>query len=156
MDLTHHVAALQATLEDVAGEDEAAQALAARMAAALVPALQLQLLDLLGEVALDVSRQLPDGRLDLQLAGRDAVLVYRGEQVDPSPGPSDDDGSETARLTLRMPESVKAAVERAAESESVSVNAWLVGAARVRLSHSTLRAPVTGLSTRRITGYVQG
>ena len=155
MDLTPHVAALRMALEDVAGDDAAGQAAADRMAAALTPALQLQLLDLLGEIALDVSAQLPDGRLDLQLAGRDPVLVYRG--IDPAPPTAtDDEGSETSRLTLRMPESLKAAIESAAAADDVSTNAWLVGAARARLTTSPRRSPNPSTSTRRITGYVQG
>ena len=155
MDLTPHVAALRMALEDVAGDDAAGQAAADRMAAALTPALQLQLLDLLGEIALDVSAQLPDGRLDQQLAGRDPVLVYRG--IDPAPPTAtDDEGSETARLTLRMPESLKAAIESAAAADDVSTNAWLVGAARARLTTSPRRSPNPSTSTRRITGYVQG
>ena len=100
MDLTAHVTALQMALEDIAGDDEATLAMAHRMASALAPAMQLQVLDLLGEVALDVSSQLPDGRIDLQLAGRDAVLVYRAEQEAPAPRPSEDEGSETARYRL--------------------------------------------------------
>ena len=156
MDLTPHVAALRMALEDVAGDDAAGQAAADRMAAALTPALQLQLLDLLGEIALDVSAQLPDGRLDLQLAGRDAVLIYRAEQEAPAPRTSDDEGSETARLTVRMPESLKAAIESAAAADDVSTNAWLVGAARARLTTSPRRSPNPSTSTRRITGYVQG
>jgi hypothetical protein len=142
-------------LEDVAGDDAAGQAAADRMAAALTPALQLQLLDLLGEIALDVSAQLPDGRLDLQLAGRDPVLVYRG--IDPAPPTAtDDEGSETSRLTLRMPESLKTAVESAADAENISVNSWLVGAARTRLATNPPRSQNPSTSTRRITGYVQG
>lgn len=156
MDLTPHVTALQMTLEDIAGEDEAALALAHRMASALAPAMQLQVLDLLGEVALEVSSQLPDGRLDLQLAGRDAVLVYRADQEAPAPRPSDDEGSETARLTVRMPESLKAAIESASAADNVSTNAWLVGAARTRLTTNPRRSLNPSTSTRRITGYVQG
>ena len=156
MDLTPHVTALQMTLEDIAGDDEVALALAHRMASALAPAIQLQVLDLLGEVALEVSAQLPDGRLDLQLAGRDALLVYRAEQETPEPRTSDDEGSETARLTVRMPESLKAAIESAAAAENVSTNAWLVGAARTRLTANPRRSPNPSTSKRRITGYVQG
>ena len=155
MDLTPHVAALRMALEDVAGDDAAEQAAADQMAAALTPALQLQLLDLLGEIALDVSAQLPDGRLDLQLAGRDPVLVYRG--IDPAPPTAnDDEGSETSRLTLRMPESLKTAVESAADAENISVNSWLVAAVRLRLSPAPRRPPGSGSFAQRITGYVQG
>ena len=154
MDIGAHVAAIGAALEDISGEDEQSQALADRMTSALAPALHLQLLDLLGEVAMGVSDQLPDGHLDLQLAGRDAVLIYR-----PSPAvesrPPVDEGTDTARLTLRMPESLKNAIEVAAASDGLSTNAWLVSAARRRLS-PTSGAPSNPVSTkRRITGYVQ-
>ncbi len=107
-------------------------------------------------MALEVSSQLPDGRLDLQLAGRDAMLVYRAEQESPVPRTPDDEGSETARLTVRMPESLKAAIELAAAADNVSTNAWLVGAARTRLTANRHRSPNPSTSTRRITGYVQG
>jgi hypothetical protein len=153
MDITAHVTAIRGALEDVAGEGEAQQAMAGRMAAALAPALQLQLLDLLGEVALEVSQQLPDGHVDLQLAGRDVLLVYRAEPAAETPAPLD--GSETARLTLRMPDSLKSAIEAAADADGISTNAWLVAAARRRLS-PTPGATNHPVSTgRRITGYVQ-
>ena len=153
MDITAHVTELRGALEDIAGDDEAARALADRLVAALTPALQLQLLDVLGEVALDVSQQIPDGHLDLQLAGREVVLVYRHEQEAESPAAVA--GSETARLTVRMPESLKSAIEAAADADGISTNAWLVVAARRRLSPSP-GAPTNPVSTRhRITGYVQ-
>jgi hypothetical protein len=155
METTPHVTAIREALEAVAGDDEQAQALAHRMATALAPALHLQLLDLLGEVALEASRQLPEGRLDLQLAGRDAVLVYRPEPGVDAPTPVDE-GSETARLTVRMPEALKASIEAAADAEGVSTNAWLVAAARHHLSPTAGPRKGPASTGRRITGYVQG
>ena len=38
-----------------------------------------------------------------------------------------------SRINLRMPEHLKARVERAADAEALSVNAWLVRAATARL-----------------------
>lgn len=155
METTPHVTAIREALEAVAGDDEQAQALAHRMTTALAPALHLQLLDLLGEVALEASGQLPEGRLDLQLAGRDAVLVYRAEPAAEAPAATDESGTETARLTVRMPESLKSAIEAAADADGVSTNAWLVAAARRHLSPTAgpRRGPVS--TGRRITGYVQ-
>lgn len=154
MQTTAHVAALTEALAAVAGDDEQSQALAQRMATAMAPALHLQLLDLLGEIALETSEQLPDGRLDVQLAGRDAVLVYRAESQ-AEPRASAEEGSETARLTVRMPEALKAAIEAAADAEGVSTNAWVVAAARRHISPTTggRKGPVS--TSRRITGYVQ-
>ena len=153
MDITAHVTAIRGALEDIAGDDEAEQAAARRMAAAVAPALQLQLLDLLGEVALDVSQQLPDGHFDLQLAGREVLLVYRAEQAAETPAPVD--GSETSRLTVRMPDSLKSAIEAAADAEGTSTNAWLVAAARRRLAPTPGRLSNPVSTGRRITGYVQ-
>jgi hypothetical protein len=60
----------------------------------------------------------------------------------------------TARITLRLPESLKASVEAAAANEGVSVNTWLVRA---------LQRSVSGggggggfhRSGKRITGFSQ-
>ena len=151
METTPHVDAIRAALAAVAGEDPATAALADRMVAALGPALQLEILDLLGQVALEVSSQLPDGRIDLQLAGRDALLVYR-ETPSETPSTKNEETSETTRLTVRMPESLKAGIEAAADSEGISTNAWLINAARRALAPGTSRSRGPG---RRISGYVQ-
>jgi hypothetical protein len=44
----------------------------------------------------------------------------------PPPPPLEADDGATARINLRLPEHVKAAVEQAAARERLSVNAWLV------------------------------
>ena len=83
MDLTPHVAALRTGARGRRRRRRGRSRRGRPHGRGAGPALQLQLLDLLGEIALEVSAQLPDGRLDLQLAGRDPVLVYRG--IDPAP-----------------------------------------------------------------------
>jgi hypothetical protein len=66
-----------------------------------------------------------------------------------------DDGA-MSRINLRMPDHVKASIERAAASEGLSVNAWLVRAAAVALERAstnrqpTPRAPV---GRQRYTGW---
>ncbi|MDR1998708.1 MAG: toxin-antitoxin system HicB family antitoxin [Frankiaceae bacterium] len=55
---------------------------------------------------------------------------------DPSPPPAADEKDATARISLRLSESLKSEIEQAAEREAVSVNAWLVRAARHLLSRS--------------------
>jgi hypothetical protein len=154
MDIAAHVSAVQVALADLATDDEASTAAAQRLSAAIGPALQLQLLDLLGEVALEVSRQIPDGHLDLQLAGRDAALVYRADVPEAAPAPPDE-GSDTARLTLRMPDSLKTSVEAAAASQNISTNAWLIAAARRHLAPASHAGPNPVSSNRRISGYIQ-
>ena len=58
----------------------------------------------------------------------------------------------TARITLRLPDSLKVTLEKAAEAEGVSVNTWLVRALQRAVSSGGGRAVRSG---KRITGYAQ-
>jgi hypothetical protein len=126
MDITPYVEAVRADLEAVAGSDEASLALADRVGRALEPSLQLRLLDALGQAAQELSDQLPSGRVDVRLAGRDVQLAYAGEEPAADSPVEEDSGA--ARITLRLPEGLKARLEQQASRDSVSVNAWLVRA----------------------------
>ncbi|MFZ0322879.1 MAG: hypothetical protein WAN48_01980, partial [Actinomycetes bacterium] len=136
--------------------DEASAAVADRLVTALEPALQLQLLDLLGLAALELSDQLPSGHAELRVAGRDARLVFVDDPGGPraEAAPTDDTASDasTARLTLRMPESLKTAVEQAADAAGQSTNAWLVLAVRRALDSPKRRKRPIG---NRLSGYAQ-
>jgi len=155
VDITPHVAAIREALEAVAGDDDVSVAVADRLSQALAPAVQLQLLDLLGQVALEVSSQLPDGRVDLQLAGREVLLVVTDTAADPSGAPTlGDDDTAAARLTLRMSDAMKSAVEAAAETAGQSTNAWLVAAARQALDSRPARRRSGGIGSR-LSGYSQ-
>jgi predicted HicB family RNase H-like nuclease len=61
------------------------------------------------------------------------------------------DEAYTARISLRLPESLKVRLEAAAAREGVSVNTWLVQAL-LRHAHAEPRPPAGG-SRRRLTGY---
>jgi hypothetical protein len=149
MDLTPHIQALRDRLEDAAGDDDATLAVARRLSDILEAALTLQVLDLLGQAALELSDQLPHRHVELRLAGRDVHLVVAEETVPPGPP---DDGA-PARLTLRMSESLKAAVEAAATGSGVSTNAWLVASVKHALDTKPPRRRGGG---HRLTGYAQG
>ena len=128
MDLTPYLDAVRADLEAVSGSDEATVAVAERLVRALEPSLQLRLLEALGQAAQELNEQLPSGRIDVRLAGRDVHLAFAGEEV-PAEAPSEeDDDGRTARITLRLPEGVKARVEQQANREGISTNAWLARA----------------------------
>jgi hypothetical protein len=152
MELTPHVESIRASLQSVAGDDEDAAAIAERLSTALDAALHLQLLDLLSQIALELNEQLPSGRVELRLAGRDAQLVYADTAAENGMPQGDDDGA-TARLTLRMSEGLKTAVEAAAAQQGISTNAWLVTAVRRGLDQSASRKRSIG---NRLTGYAQG
>ena len=82
-----------------------------------------RILDLLSDVAAELSATLPDGRVDLRVAGDDVDLTYvEDERV----GDAEEDGDLSARITLRLGEGLKARVEEGAAGEGVSVNTFIV------------------------------
>lgn len=151
MQLDHHVQAIQEDLATAASlGDEAAADAARRLIEALGSTLHLRLLDLLGEAALEVGGQLSTGRVEIRLAGREPELVVVAED-EAEAGAVGLGEEHTGRISLRLPESLKASVEAAAAREGISTNAWLVRAiARVLDSRSVRR------SRNRMQGYAQG
>ncbi len=153
MELTPHVEAIRSALRSVAGEDDATVAVAERLSSAIDATLQLQLLDMLSQIALELTEQLPSGRVELRLAGRDAQLIYADGGAEHTPSAAGSDDSATARLTLRMSEGLKASLERAAADQGISTNAWLVAAVKRALDQNASRRRGVG---NRLTGYAQG
>jgi hypothetical protein len=127
MEMASFVEALQADLEQIAAVgDDAVSAAAQRLAGALKASAGLRLLDALTEAALELSGQLPDGHVEVRLAGQNPALVYVEDE--PAPAAPTADDALSVRITLRLPESLKSAVESAAARDGVSVNTWLVRA----------------------------
>jgi hypothetical protein len=146
MNVAAFVEALQRDLETVAGlGDEAAQQAAQRIAAALEPSLRLRLMDLLGEAALELTSQLPDGHVDLRVVGGDPEFVYVEERGGPMPSGED---ALSARVTLRLPETLKSIIDAAAQDAGVSANTWLLQQIS-RSANPKRRGP----GGRRMTGY---
>jgi len=147
MRLSDFTDALKADLASLAelGDDSAAEA-ARRLTLALQASAGLRLLDALGAAAEEISGQLPSGRVEIRLTGQDPELVFVEDETSPAAAGGDD--AFTARITLRLPESLKLRIEAAATRESVSVNAWIVRA----LARGT--AP-GGRSGNRLTGYAR-
>jgi hypothetical protein len=150
MQLTSITEALETDLAAIASVgDENVAAAAERLAQALRASLGLRLLDLLGEAALEVSAQLPSGHVEVRLAGQEPSLVYVPEAPEEAPAQTADDVL-TARITLRLPEALKGAVEIAASREGISVNAWLVRALARSVSSGSTRGP-----GGRLSGYAK-
>jgi hypothetical protein len=148
MEMARFVQALEADLAAVAAVgDEQTKASAERVLQALRGSAGLRLLDVLGEAAMELNAQLQSGHVEVRLSGQDPTLVYVGEEEAP-PEPAADDGL-TARITLRLPEGLKASIELAANREGVSVNSWLVRA----LSRG-VAGPVQR-SGKRLRGFAQ-
>src|SRR5256885_2796215 len=125
MELRPFIAGLQADLEGIAavGDDAVAEA-ARRLTSAVGASAGLRLLDALAEAALEVSEQLPSGHVEIRLSGQDPSFVYVEEGEAPAPPAGED--SLVARISLRLPEGLKLAIEAAATREGLSVNAWLL------------------------------
>jgi predicted HicB family RNase H-like nuclease len=104
--------------------DEVVAEVAERIADLLVRALPARIFELLSDVAAEVSAELPDGRVEVRVAGDDVGLAYV-EDTRPDAGESEG-GDLTARITLRLSEGLKARVEEGAGREGVSVNSYIV------------------------------
>jgi hypothetical protein len=148
MNVTPHVDALLADLAAIAAVgDEPTAAAAERLSQALRASLGLRLLDVLGEAALELSSQLPSGHVEVRLAGQEPSLVYVEQEAEASPALAEDGMS--ARITLRLPESLKSGVEAAAAREGASVNSWIVRALKRALDTPSRRVG------RRLTGFAE-
>jgi hypothetical protein len=149
MQVEPHVEALRAELASLAslGDEQVATA-AERLSQALSSTLGLRLLAVLSEAALEVSSQLPSGHVEVHLAGQEPSLVYVESEGAAQPPPAED--GLTARITLRLPDSLKASLEAAASREGVSVNAWIVKA----LARGLSNAAVSRIGSR-LTGFGQ-
>jgi hypothetical protein len=146
MNVAAFVEALQQDLQAVAGiGDDAVADAARRIAAALEPSLRLRLMDVLGEAAAELSNQLPNGHVEVRVTGGDPELLFVEEKGAPMPA-SDD--ALSARVTLRLPETLKAIIESAAQDEGVSANTWLLQQIS-RSANPKRRGP----GGRRMTGY---
>jgi hypothetical protein len=161
--LRHHLA----VAADAGGD--AARELAERLTAPLDSAARLVLLEALSDAADEITRELAPGTVEVRLRGGDPEFV-----VTPSPeeaafdeiappgrrdtsliatGAGDDGG--TARLNLRLPETLKQRVEEAATAEGLSLNAWLLRAAAAALSPERRPQQMNLRGGDRYTGWVQ-
>jgi predicted HicB family RNase H-like nuclease len=151
MQLSQFVDALRADLTAVAAVgDEATAEAAQKLAIALEGSVGLRLVDAFASAALELTAQLPSGRVEVRLAGRDPELVYIEEREEAAPRFEPDDDGEAARITLRLPLPLKDRIESAAAREGVSVNAWLVRTLRQALTPARTR--ITG---KRIHGLAK-
>ena len=149
MQIDGYVQALREDLARVAAVgDESTARSAELLSVALEASVGRRLLEALGEAALELNGQLDGGRVEIRFAGGDPELVYiRDEEAAPA---EQADEAFTARITLRLPESLKSRLDGAAAQSGISVNTWLV---QVLVRALEPRTPSSGGSRRRLTGY---
>jgi predicted DNA binding CopG/RHH family protein len=142
---------IQALREDLvrfaALGDENTSRAAELLSVAIESSLGRRLQDALAEAALELNDQLESAHVELRVAGHDLQLVLVRED---STVPEQADEAFSARITLRLPESLKQRVESAATREGASVNTWLVQALQRAVES---RRPSSSGSRNRLTGY---
>ena len=104
--------------------------------------MRVHLLDALQEAAMELTAQLPNGRIDVRLSGRDVEMAFVGDE--PATQSGDDDTS--ARVTLRLSERLKSQAEAAAGREGVSLNTWLVRTISAGVGRRTVGNRLRGYS----------
>jgi hypothetical protein len=143
METSRFVDGLRADLAAAAAlGDQAFVEAADRLARAVESSVRVHLLDVLQEAAMELTAQLPSGRIDVRLSGGDVQLAYVGDE--PASQPADEDTS--ARVTLRLSERLKAQAESAAGREGVSLNTWLVRTISAGLGRRTVGNRLRGYS----------
>jgi hypothetical protein len=161
MDLQGYVETVRHELNvaAAAGGPEAAE-LAERLAAPLESAIRLALLEALSEGAELITRELAPGSVDVRLRGRDPEFTVTPAPAEPEEAPLalppeiDDDGG-TWRVTLRLPENLRTAVDSAARGAGLSVNAWMVRAVAGALGGGQARRRHDGPSGKSFSGWVR-
>jgi hypothetical protein len=137
MELAPYVETLHRELSataDVAGDD--VRRAADRLLTALDAAVRLVIIDALSAAAEQITAELAPGSVELRIRGRDPEFVVSApappEPPAPPPPPSpptfDADEATTARISLRLPDGLKARIEEAADGIGASVNSWLIRA----------------------------
>jgi HicB family len=126
--------------------DEVVGEVAERIADVLGRSVPGHILNVLSDAAADLSATLPNGRVDIRVAGDDVDLTY----VEDEPGPTTgEDDEQSARISLRLGEGLKARLEAGAAAEGVSVNTFIV---RVLERHSSNRSRSNRVGNR-LHGY---
>ena len=180
MDITPYIDSLR---RDLTAAAEAAgpetRAAAERLTFALEPSARLALMEAVSQAAAEITAEMPSGGVDVRLAGRELDFVVHvaaptppnppAPPAPPAPEEVEEDDS-IARVTLRLPESVKARAEELAARSGHSLNTWLVNVVRAATRESAINVdidltsipfpgsndPFTGRSRgqRRMTGWV--
>jgi hypothetical protein len=109
----------------LAGGDVAVEEALDHLVAALSPAIRQAAMDLAEQAACEVRAQLPDRTVDLVLVDGDPSLRIAEAAIPTESAPTED---LDARITLRIPPSLKSLIENAADTSGASVNSWVLDA----------------------------
>jgi HicB family len=151
MQIDGYVQALREDLVRIAAVGDESTARAAELlAVALESSVGRRLQEALGEAALELSGQLESGRIEVRVAGGDPELVYVPDDDSLARSAEPADEAFSARITLRLPESLKNRLETLASAHGLSVNTLIV---QVLARGAEPRTSSGGGARRRLTGY---
>jgi len=173
MDITPFVEGLRRDLlaaAEASGPD--ARAAAERLSYALDPAARLALMEAVSQAAAEITAEMATGGVDVRLHGRELDFVVHAPAAEPAPAaaaaPAEEEGEDgpVARITLRLPESLKARAEELAGRAGHSLNTWLVNAVRAAARDNAVNIdidlsslplggdPFGGKRGRRMSGWI--
>lgn len=146
--------------------DEQTRRVAEALAVAVEPAVRLVLIAAMSAAADEITASLLDlpgaPIVSVRTDGDEVSLQMRS--VEPLAGhpatPPTDEGDTTARISLRLPEQLKADIDAAARAVGASVNSWLVRTAASAVAQSVKpggnqRSSGVG-GSHRMTGWING
>jgi hypothetical protein len=146
MDLSPYIASVRVGVVNASSlADEQTRLVAERLGTALESSTRLALIQALSDAAGSLSAEMAPSSVELRMVGQDpefVVSIQTAEaeptlllpDAEPDPEPagepqtSEPDDEPVARITLRLPQSVKARVDEMASTEGISTNAWLIRA----------------------------
>ena len=180
MDITPYVDGLRRDLVAAAeaGGDDTRRA-AERLALSLEASTRLALMEAISQAASEITTEMRSGGVDVRLNGRELDFVVETAPasppapppppVPPTPEAVEEEGG-LARVTLRIPESVKARAEELAARSGHSLNTWLVNVVRAASRENAVNVDIDlssipffgdvdpfagkGRGSRRMTGWL--
>lgn len=142
--------------------DDSTRLVADRLGGAVEASTRLALISALSDAAAQISAEIAPSSVELRISGVDPDLVvvmaaptaeptlllptHEGpsqEQADTEDVPTSDEDEPVARISLRLPASVKARVDERADADGISTNAWLLRAVMDALSQRQAPGPLT-------------
>ncbi|WP_257427873.1 toxin-antitoxin system HicB family antitoxin [Nocardioides carbamazepini] len=151
MDITPYVDSLRRDL--LAAADSAgpqAREVAERLGYALDPAVRLAVMEAVSQAAAEITATMSSGGVDVRLDGRDLDFVVTPgtpealphQVTGPAPAEVPVEDESQARVSLRLPESLKARADDAAAQAGQSLNTWLVTLIRAATSEGAIQVDV--------------
>jgi hypothetical protein len=150
MDLSPYIESVRVGVVNASSlADEQTQHVAERLGTAIESSTRLALIQALSDAAGSISAELAPSSVELRMVGNDPDFVVSIQSVEAEPTllMPEQEGAATgesptletedepvARISLRLPQSVKARVDEMASSEGISTNAWLIRAVMDALS----------------------